>query len=173
MNSKELQTLSQIRETLVNPVTNAAVEQAAVTNPVRELERSLTTLLAHRTEKLKSSFEFEELIKDTISTRINEASFPQLLQALEVIQNGNNRATESFLAPLINNPSFADNARNQESANSQAAAAVYARTDDKKVLQGLVALNQLLDIIKSKQAASDAEDATIVSSDDQNDGSSS
>ena len=173
MDAKDLQTLATIRNTLVAPELEKAVTDAAITNPVHELERSLSTLLAHRTEKLKSSFEFEELIKTTISTRINEASFPQLLQALEVIQNGNNRATESFLAPLMSNTAFVDAARNHENANSQAAAAVYAKTDDKKVLQGLVALNQLLDIIKSKQAASDAEDATVVSSDDQNDGSSS
>lgn len=166
MNSKDIQTLNQIRNSLMDPTVEVAVKEAAIANPLKEVESSLSTLLTHRTEKLKSAFEFEELVRDTISTRISEASFSQLLQALEVIQNGNNRATESLIAPFMNNAALVEAAQNRNSSTENAAAAVYAKTDDKKILQGLVALNQLLDIIKDKQAAAEAEvaDATVVSS---------
>ena len=168
-----IDTLKQIKESLTAPAVRDNVQAAIIVSPAKEAEQSLVTILKHRTAKLQSSFDFEELVKDTIEARMSEASFPQLIQLLEKIQDGNSRAVEGILAPLLAaNASASDAVRGSREADS-AASEVYSKTDDKRVLQGLVALNQLLDLIKSKQGNAETVTAEIVPSHEQSDDSSS
>lgn len=172
MKQTELDKIQAISAAIGAPAVQQAVEMSVITNPAKEAEKSLITLLQHRTSRLQSSFEFEELVKATLETRIAEANFSQLMSLLDIVQGNNTRATEGIIAPFMANANFAE-AFGSRSANETAAADVYAKTDDKRVLQGLVALNQLLDIIKAKQVSAGAVTAELVPSSDQNGDSTS
>ena len=167
MNQKDIDKIKQVRDSLDSPAVTESAARAIITNPAREAEKSLIGLLHHRTEKLQSSFDFEELIKTTIESRMTEASFTQLISLLEVVQANNSRAVEGLLAPLMASPAFAEGMASRSNREADTAAtAVYEKTDDHRVLQGLVALNQLLDIIKNKQGANTVT-AEVVSSHEQ------
>jgi hypothetical protein len=175
MNGKDISTLVDIKNSLDTPAVQEAVRDAVIAKPAKEVESSLMKLLQYRAAKLQDSIEFEELVKASIEARISEASFPQLLQLLEAIQAGNSRATEGLFAPFLNNPELAAGLTGGRTSKAADAAgeAAYAATDDKRVLQGMVALTQLLDLLKAKQSMAGAVTAEVVSSQDQTDDSSS
>lgn len=172
MSELNIEEIKQIKDSLTSLTVKENVQDAVIVNPVKEVESSLVTILRHRTAKLQSSLQFEELLRATAETRLSEASFPQLVDLLRTTQEGNSRAVEGLLAPIMASAAVSERLGSRPDRGADSVASdVYAKTDDKRVLQGLVALNQLLDIIKSKQAS--VVTAEIVPSTDQNDGSGS
>jgi hypothetical protein len=152
MQAKDLETLQSIKLALEGKEL-PQVEPERILNPAQEVEKSLVNFLRHRLDKLQEAASFEDNIKDVILSRIAEAKFSDLTYLLEIIQRNNNVATEKVLAPFIAQngapspllPSQADGQRDNMDA-------LLKGQDEKKVLQALSALNQLVGAVtKSTQ----------------------
>jgi ribosomal protein S17E len=155
MQQDDLQTLVSIKDALAS--NTGRVEAALIHNPSKEVENSLAGFLKHRLGKLQEATDFEDQVKDALLARISEANFSQLIGLLEVVQKNNNIATEKILAPFISQSgktvteTLREGAHEKETAASQ----IYEETNDKKVLQSLAALSQLMEIAaKAAQSSS-------------------
>jgi len=151
MQASDVETLTSIRNSLLSTKTEEAVESALIMHPAQEVEASLASFLKHRLSKLQEAATFEDQIKDVLVARLSEATFPQLIGLLEVIQKNNNIATEKVLAPFIAQSgsksvteTMREGARNAEHPEER----VYSETNDKSILQSLGALSQFMELAK-------------------------
>jgi len=146
MQNTDLATLHELKNALESKETTQIVNAVVIKDPALEVEQSLASFLKHRLAKLQEASDFEENIKEVILTRLSEATFPQLIGLLEVVQKNNNIATEKVLAPFIaQTKSVTETLRNREEFNKTTEKEIYENTDDKSVLQSLHMLSQLLD----------------------------
>ena len=123
-----------------------------IKSPATEVETSLVDFLKHRLTKLKEDVDFEDDIKNAVLTRLSEATFSQLITLLEVLQKNSNIGVEKVLAPFIassGEKTILDSTK-EINKKSQMAEQVFDETDDKKILQSLGMLNQLLDMTKKE-----------------------
>ena len=151
METKDLEAVNNIYKAITSPEKD--VEAFKIENPAIEVEKSLVDFLKHRLSKLKEDVTFESEIKETIMARLSEASFPQLITLLEIIQKNANIGVEKVLAPFIaqsGEKTLLDSAKDMN-RKSQISEEIFEETNDKNILQSLVMLNQLMDIAnKSK-----------------------
>ena len=125
-----------------------------INNPSKEVEHSLVDFLKHRLTKLKEDVDFEDDIKNAVLARLSEATFPQLITLLEILQKNSNIGVEKVLAPFIassGEKTILDSTK-EMNKNSQLAEKVFEETDDKNILQSLTMLNQLLEMSKNKKS---------------------
>lgn len=160
MRSKALKEIVAMKMSLDSPSTAELVNQSTIQNPIKEVENSLVSFMSYRLRKLQEAVDYEDDLKTTIMDRISEATFPQLMGLLEIIQKGNNTAAEKMLLPFLSNTgktlgeSLRDNEKNDESIASQ----VYQSTDDHKMLQAIDALSHMVRLAQEKKQAVDARD---------------
>lgn len=158
MPNKELQTLEELKNSLISASAGVAVAGVRIESPAYEVERSLSNFLKHRLQKLQESHEYEEQIKDIILTRIGEATFPQLLNLLEILQHSSNMATEKILAPFLAAPGGATPPlldQNRACRDPHPEERIFSETNDKKILQALDSLNQFLDLAAQAKKSSE------------------
>lgn len=160
MNSSDLDKIKSIQESLSNPLVASKVSAVVIDNPAVEVEKALVGFLKHQLTKLQDNTEYEVTVKDALITRLAEASFPQLLSFLDILQRNNNEAMQKVLAPFIAHNSdrtLLDSAR-ESSREKEAGDVVYSETNDKEVLQGMQALSQFLQQVqKTIPPAADSE----------------
>lgn len=150
MNKKDLATLVEIKDSLADPEIAQRVDAIIINNPAQEVEKSLVSFVTHRLNTLKKSIEYEDTIKEIILERIGEATFAQLLSLLEVAQSGTNRAAQTILTPFVSSDgskTLPETLR-QHDQDESIANKIYEETDNKQVLQAMMALNQLIESIK-------------------------
>jgi len=154
MQANDIETLNSIRKSLSSDITVAAVDNAVITNPAREVESSLAGFLKHRLAKLQESTSFEDQVKEALLARIGEANFTQLIGLLEVVQKNNNLATEKILAPFIaqgGGKTVTETMRETE-RGPDASDKVYDEVNDKAILQSLAALGQFFEMASKKSS---------------------
>lgn len=153
MQAKDLDTLQSIKLALEGKELPAYTDTVKILNPAQEVEKSLINFLRHRLDKLQEAASFEDNIKDVILSRIAEAKFSDLTYLLEIIQRNNNMATEKVLAPFIaQNGAPSPLLPHQADSQRDNMDALLKGQDEKKVLQALSALNQLVGAVtKSTQ----------------------
>lgn len=146
MQAKDLEALHSIKSVLDNTPT---VPPSRIDNPTQAVESSLVSFLTHRLEKLREGSEFEDEIKQAILARIPEAEFRDLGSLLDLVQRNNNVATEKVLAPFISQNGSPSPLLPQQALPGADAQNLLKDQDEKKVLQALTALNQLMEIVKN------------------------
>ena len=149
MVNKDVGTVQEILSSLDS--TTKPAETLRIDNPAMEVENSLVDFLKHRLCKLKEDVVFEDEIKNAVLARMSEATFPQLITLLEIIQKNSNIGVEKVLAPFIassGDKTILDSTKEMD-RHSQTAVKVFEDTDDKKILQSLTTLQQLFDMVPS------------------------
>ncbi len=147
MDEKDLSVVQDIYNNMDN-----SVEKFKIDNPAQEVETSLVSFLKHRLSKLKDDVDFEDDIKSAVLTRLSEATFPQLVTLLEVLQRNSNIGVEKVLAPFIassGEKTILDSTKEID-RTSKVSEQIFEETDDKNILQSLNMLNQLMDIAKKE-----------------------
>ena len=158
MNSKELQVLHSIKDSLVDPESQAHVKEIIIDDPAKEVEKSLVGFVTYRFEKIKESISYEEGIKEVIMSRINEATFAQLITLLQTVQSGNAGNTSVILAPFIdqsNGKTLPENLRISSKEDISAGAEIYRDAEDKQTLQAFTALSQVLEHLATLEKEKD------------------
>jgi len=151
MNSEDLQVLGSLKNAMESKQVAISVQSNAISNPAKEVEGSLVSFLKHRLNNLQEAAEYETTVKETLMARITEATFPQLMGLLDILQKNNNTATEKVLAPFIaqnGNRSVTETLKEDQRLSATTEAVLYGETDDKKILQSLSALSQFLEMTK-------------------------
>lgn len=157
MQANDLDTLTSIRNSLLSPVTADVVDAATILHPAQEVEASLASFLKHRLAKLQEAANFEDQVKDVLLTRLSEATFPQLIGLLEVVQKNNNIATEKVLAPFIaqsGSKSVTETMREGARGNEHPEDKIYSEINDKTILQSLGALSQFMELANKSSKTS-------------------
>jgi glycyl-tRNA synthetase beta subunit len=152
MQTKDLETLQSIKQAL----TKTEATPMKIENPAVEVEKSLVGFLKHRLQKLQEVSEFEETIRESLLARMPEATFPQLMQLLDIVQSNNNTATEKVLAPFIaqnGTPTSLLPSKDEKETQMQLHDSLLQGQDEKKVLQSLAALNNFMELLKSKDVS--------------------
>ena len=147
MENKDVETV----ETIYKSLAKSEAKPFQIPNPAQEVESSLVNFLKHRLTKLKEDVTFEDSIKDSVLSRLSEATFPQLITLLEILQKNSNIGVEKVLAPFIassGEKTILDSTK-EMNRTSQKAEEVFEGTNDKDILQSLTMLNQLMEIAKS------------------------
>jgi len=146
--TKDLEILQSLKQSLGGNPQQMPIETIPhkISNPAQEVEQSLVRFLKHRLDKLRETSEFEDTIKEALVARIAEADFRDLATILDIVQRNNNSATEKILAPFIaQNGAPSPLLPAQDTAKKNADVdELLAGQDEKKVLQALSALNQLM-----------------------------
>ena len=121
------------------------VAAAKATSSDKEIENALTDFVVKKLGKLSENDEFLDLIKMHIRSRINEASFAELMQLANEMASVNNRETHTMMA-LFKNETSGKNLLDNLKDNSVAGAAqqLYDSTDSKDILQAVSYLSQVL-----------------------------
>lgn len=144
--NKDLQTLTDLNNALQNSSNSNNVQKSVINNPAQEVEKSLASFVTHRLDKITIDSTFEEVIKDQIRERLDEASFDQLMVLLDTLSKNNNKAAEVILHPfeqqVTEGKTLLDSLNNLD--NNSVAARLYDTVDDKKVLQSVSYLSQIL-----------------------------
>lgn len=146
MDNNDIGTVQEILTSL--EATDNKSKAIRIENPALEVENSLVDFLKHRLTKLKKDVDFEDEVKNAVMGRLSEASFGQLITLLEVLQKNSNIGVEKVLAPFIassGEKTILDSTKDMN-RQTQAAEEIFKETDDKQILQSLLALNQMLDL---------------------------
>lgn len=148
MTGKELKVLHGIKDSLDDPAGEVRVFEATIEDPAKEVEQSLVSFVTYRFNKIKTSVAYEEEVKEVIMSRINEATFPQLITLLQTVQSGNASSTGALLAPFIdqsNGRTLPENLRQSGQEDMSAGAEVYRSVESKEALQAFTALSQVVE----------------------------
>ena len=121
------------------------VNSARAVSTGQEVEKALTDFVIKKLDKLSENDEFMDLIKMHIRSRINEASFAELMQLANELQSNNIRETHTMMS-LFKNETSGKNLLDNLKDNSVAGAAqqLYDSTDSKDILQAVSYLSQVL-----------------------------
>jgi|LSQX01.2.fsa_nt_gb hypothetical protein len=148
MTGKDLKVLHGIKDSLEDKKGEARVFEAIIEDPAKEVEQSLVSFVTYRFNKIKSSVAYEEEVKEVIMSRINEATFPQLITLLQTVQSGNASSTAALLAPFIdqsNGRTLPENLRQAGHEDMSAGAEIHKAIESKEALQAFTALSQVID----------------------------
>lgn len=159
MDNKDLETLQKIQKDLAKK-DSAAVDNVRVDDPIDSIESSLSDFVRHSFKCVEQNRAFENTIQETIQTRLPEANFSQLIKLLEVTSAGNAIDTSNLINPFAQ----ASIAKHEADALAEregktTSQKVYDNAS-KEILQGLTALNQLLETATSmSKNIEDSEDS--------------
>jgi ribosomal protein S3AE len=144
MDNKSLETLQKIQKDLTK-AESAAVESVRVVDPIDSIESSLSDFVRHSFKCVEQNRAFEQSIQDTIQSRLPEANFSQLIKLLEVTSAGNAIDTANLINPFAQ----ASIAKHEADAFAEREGKTTSQrvydSASKEILQGLTALNQLLE----------------------------
>lgn len=149
MENKDIETIANVYNSLKSSDDNAF----KIEDPALEVENSLVDFLKHRLKKLKQDVEFEDSVKETILSRISEATFPQLITLLEILQKNSNIGVEKVLAPFIassGEKTLLDSTK-EMGRMSKKSEDLFNEVKDKDILQSLTMLSQLMDLQVKKE----------------------
>lgn len=157
MENKNIEALQKLQKGL-GKEDPAAIENVRITNPVNAIEESLSDFVRHSFKCVEENRAFEQTIQETIQSRLPEANFAQLIKLLEVTSAGNAVDTANLINPFAQ----AAVAKHQadaiaEKEGKNVSQKVYD-TASKEILQGLTALNQLLETATNISKKSEDED---------------
>lgn len=144
MDNKKLETLQKIGKAL-NKEESAAVENVKIDDPVDAIETSLSDFVRHSFKCVEDNRAFEKAVQETIQTRLPEANFAQLVKLLEVTNAGNAIDTANLINPFAQAAVAKQQAEAQAEASGQNLSQRVYNDASKDILQGLTALNQLLE----------------------------
>ena len=144
MDSKELETLKKLQQSLSKDGSLSA-DAVRIDDPIDAIEDSLSDFVRHGFKCVEDSRAFEQMLQTSIQNRLPEATFAQLIKLLEVTQAGNAVDTSNLINPFAQ----AAVAKHQADAIAEregktTSQKVYDNAS-KEILQGLTALNQLLE----------------------------
>lgn len=162
MDNKNLETLQKIQKKL-SKEESAAVENVRITDPVDAIEDSLSDFVRHSFKCVEQNRAFEQTIQEAIQTRLPEANFSQLIKLLEVTSAGNAVDTSNLINPFAQAAIAKHEADALAEREGKSASQKVYDTASKEILQGLTALNQLLETatnisINQKDEATDQEE---------------
>jgi len=162
MENKDLEALQKIQSKLLKEGDNASVANVRITDPVEAIEDSLSDFVRHSFKCVEQNRSFEKSIQETIQTRLPEANFSQLIKLLEVTANGNAIDTANLINPFAQAAVAKHEAEALAEASGKPVSQRVYDTASKEILQGLTALNQLLEtatsISKNVETTSDPEE---------------
>lgn len=147
--SNNVNTLNELKDALMNPENTALALQTRIENPAKEVELALTQYLTSKLDHLSKNDEFEDLIKLHIRSRINEASFEELINLMNMLTKNNNEATRGIVSLFKNDTSGKIITEHLRDTNMGAVAQeVYDSTESKDILQAVSYLSQVLGKMK-------------------------
>lgn len=156
MDNTDIQIVKDIHDSLET----SSPDAFKISNPALEVENSLVAFLKHRLNKLEEDVGFEDDIKNAVLARLGEATFPQLITLLEILQKNSNIGVEKVLAPFIassGEKTILDTTKEMD-RTSKISEQIFEETDDKKILQSLTALTQLMDMVNTKEKSNGNDD---------------
>jgi hypothetical protein len=111
-------------------------------NPSRDIENSLIGLLKHQIDKLKDSETYINAFQEAIMSRLPEATFMELVDALSRAQASKNSLMEKILSPVI--PKAGSTAPLLDAGDKQKPDDEVAATANKETLLALTELTKLM-----------------------------
>ena len=143
MNYGDINTLVQINNSLEKADMEA--DKARVHNPTREVRDALASFLTARLNRIEDDANFSDLIRATIKSRIEEATFSELTELLHITTMDNNRAAEGISSLFVNESSGRTVVDTLQSNDTETVAQqLYASTNDKNTLQALTYFGAVL-----------------------------
>ena len=155
MNNKELDTLIELKNELSND--HQEVQEIKNEAPIVKMERSLSSFIDHSFQCVREKRQFEQEVMAKLSSRLNEANIPQLIHILEAIQSGTTNDTNALIAPFTDMFVAKQQLEAEKLKTEKPAAERINDKADKDILQGLSALNQLLQLVTEKSSKADEE----------------
>ncbi len=139
----DVSTLVKIKDNL--PTAELKADSVRIHNPSAEVKSALKDFAVTRLEKVKDDISFEDTIKDTIALRMPEATFEELLRLLAITSAANNKMTET-LANMFQSQNSDKTIieRLEDRGTENAAAQLYASTNNKNDIQALTYLSMIL-----------------------------
>lgn len=162
MNSKDVQILTEMKNSLEDPKAEAEVKALAITNPAKELSDSLTSFLTSQFEKVNAQTAYEEKLKSILLARIDEADWSQVADFLTIMQRNDSAQTSALLQAFINQQSgknVMDSIKDVDPNEGDVGEKVYEGTESKKILQSLDALQRIVSAVKKEEREKHVTDA--------------
>jgi len=157
MDDKSVETLKKIQQKLTKEE-SAAVENVQIDDPINAIEDSLSDFVQHSFKCVEENRTFEQSIQETIQTRLPEANFSQLIKLLEVTSQGNAVDTANLINPFAQAAVAKHEADAQAQRDGASTSQKVYDSANKEILQGLTALNQLLETATSISKSDSSED---------------
>lgn len=155
----DLDTLMKLKDSFEDGKIALDVQDARVTDPVTEVEESLTSFITAQLQTIRRDSEFADLIKLYIRQRLPEFSVDQLLALSNQVDKNKNSSIQSIL-PLFtgegNSKTIMENLKSNKVEST--AQNLYSKAD-KNVLQAVTYLGAVLDKMSRK-----AEEIEVTSS---------
>ena len=154
VSSKDIETLKDLKNAVVNPNVEALANNAKVRNPALEVESALTDFLTNKLEKLSRDDDFSDLIKMHIRQRLSEATFEELIKLSHEANTDHTKAMQATLELFKNETSgknIIDNLKDNGVAST--AQQLYDSTDNKDILQAVSYLSQVVGKLQQNQTS--------------------
>lgn len=148
----DLEVLNKIKDVSESEQLKTDVANAEIHSPINEVESSLSTYVVNKLDRLEKNEKFVDLVRLYIKDKLPEANFDQLMQLEHSVSQDNNRAVNDFMRLFKNENSgktIVDTMKSTET--SDIANKMYNSTDDKKVLQAVTYLSQVLETLNKKE----------------------
>lgn len=157
MDNKNLEALQKLQHSL-SKEDSAAVENVRIDDPVDAIEESLSDFVRHSFKCVEENRAFEQTIQATIQTRLPEANFSQLIKLLEVTSAGNAIDTSNLINPFAQAAVAKHQADALAEKEGKSTSQKVYDSASKDILQGLTALNQLLETVSTTVTRASDED---------------
>lgn len=151
MDQKDIDILDDLNDNINNEENTKAVEAVAIMDPATAVNQALTSFLIKKLSSADNGTYMEDAINAAILERLPEATFQDLAMLRHSVAADNNAATATILKsfePKEGEKTVIDNLRTNNNANM--AAQLYSGTTDKKTLQALNYLAQMLGLAEQK-----------------------
>lgn len=146
----DLDTLMKLKDSFDDDKVALEVQNARITDPVTEVEESLTSFITSQLQTIRRDSEFADLIKLYIRQRLPEFTVDQLLSLNNQVDRNKNNSIQSIL-PLFtgegNSKTIMENLKSNKVEN--VAQNLYSKAD-KNVLQAITYLGAVLDKMSKK-----------------------
>jgi hypothetical protein len=155
MNNKEVDALIELNNELAKD--HQDIQEIKNEAPIVKMEKSLSSFIDHSFQCVKEKRDFEQEVMNKLSSRLNEANIPQLIHILEAIQSGTTNDTNALIAPFTDMFVAKQQLEAEKLKTDKPAAERINDKADKDILQGLSALNQLLQLVTEKSSKPDED----------------
>ena len=148
-NIEELKKLSS-RVTEGSGEITKAVEEAKITSPARQVEKSLTSYIVSRLDNLRKSDELGEMIVGAIEDRLPEFTPEDLISLYRTHGSLSNEAHRDVMVPFTNENkgTIVDSLRESEQVSNAQAKQISEDITSKDQLQALQYLSQVMSVFK-------------------------
>ena len=127
-----------------------AVEEAKITSPARQVEKSLTSYIVSRLDNLRKSDELGEMIVGAIEDRLPEFTPEDLISLYRTHGSLSNEAHRDVMVPFTNENkgTIVDSLRESEQVSNAQAKQISEDITSKDQLQALQYLSQVMSMFK-------------------------